>query len=218
MSDAVKNANRVVLNVTDEGSPSRLEMLTHQAGTRLLKTASQKPEWETAYLAAVLAVGTTARGCELRGLRWADVNLIDRAVTLASEDKWEIAPAARLDACRIKTSESYRVVPLTRETFDALLKLRKRAEIVWAGRTITLRVRGFPDEFRFRNRAGMRGGTVEGMQVDGMVKRYSHIQFEVKRAAIQALSSCPKITTSEGVNVTKHVTKQAEGKLADGSG
>ena len=129
MSDAVKNANRVVLNVTDEGSPSRLEMLTHQAGTRLLKTASQKPEWETAYLAAVLAVGTTARGCELRGLRWADVNLIDRAVTLASEDKWEIAPAARLDACRIKTSESYRVVPLTPETFDALLKLRKRAEM-----------------------------------------------------------------------------------------
>ena len=89
---------------------------------------------------------------------------------------------------------------------------------VWAGRTITLRVRGFPDEFRFRNRAGMRGGTVEGMQVDGMVKRYSHIQLEVKRAAIQALSSCPKITTSEGVNVTKHVTKQAEKKLADGSG
>ena len=56
------------------------------------------------------------------------------------------------------------------------------------------------------------------MQVDGMVKRYSHIQLEVKRAAIQARSSCPKITTSEGVNVTKHVTKQAEGKLADGSG
>ena len=129
MSDAVKNANRVVLNVTDEGSPSRLEMLTHQAGTRLLKTASQKPEWETAYLAAVLAVGTTARGCELRGLRWADVNLIDRAVTLASEDKWGIAPAARLDACRIKTSESYRVVSLTPETLDALLKLRKRAEM-----------------------------------------------------------------------------------------
>ena len=107
MSDAVKNANRVVLNVTDEGSPSRLEMLTHQAGTRLLKTASQKPEWETAYLAAYLAVGTTARGCELRGLRWADVNLIDRAVTLASEDKWEIAPSARLDACRIKKPRNH---------------------------------------------------------------------------------------------------------------
>ena len=27
---------------------------------------------------------------------------------------------------------------------------------------------------------------MEGMQVDGMVKRYSHIQLEVKRAAIQA--------------------------------
>src|SRR5215472_15514735 len=92
LNGLTRNANRVVLNVTDEGLASRLEMLTHQAGMRLLKTASQKPEWETAYLATVLAVGTTARGCELRGLRWADVNLIDRTVTLASEGKWEIAP------------------------------------------------------------------------------------------------------------------------------
>ena len=47
-----------------------------------------------------------------------------------------------------------------------------------------------------------------------MLRRYSHIQLEAKRAAIQALSNRPQIVTSAGVsekpNVTKHVTKRAE--------
>jgi hypothetical protein len=47
-----------------------------------------------------------------------------------------------------------------------------------------------------------------------MLRRYSHIQLEAKRAAIQALSNRPKTVTSagfsEGTNVTKHVTKSAE--------
>ena len=56
-------------------------VLTHEEKLRLLKTAYQKPEWETAYRAAILALGTTMRTCELRGLRWADVNLIDPTLT-----------------------------------------------------------------------------------------------------------------------------------------
>ena len=47
-----------------------------------------------------------------------------------------------------------------------------------------------------------------------MLRRYSHIQLEAKRAAIQALSNRPRIVTSagvsEGANVTKHVTKAGE--------
>jgi hypothetical protein len=37
--------------------------------------AVTRPEWETAYLAAVLSLNTTARSCELKGLRWGDVDL-----------------------------------------------------------------------------------------------------------------------------------------------
>jgi site-specific recombinase XerD len=44
-----------------------------------------------------------------------------------------------------------------------------------------------------------------------MLRRYSHIQLEAKRTAIQALSNRPKATESENANVTKHVTKQGEG-------
>jgi hypothetical protein len=47
-----------------------------------------------------------------------------------------------------------------------------------------------------------------------MLRRYSHIQLEAKRAAIQALSNRPQSVTSagvsEGANVTKHVTKPSE--------
>ena len=41
-----------------------------------------------------------------------------------------------------------------------------------------------------------------------MLRRYSHIQLEAKRTAIQALSNRPQTKTSDGANVTKHVTKQ----------
>ena len=47
-----------------------------------------------------------------------------------------------------------------------------------------------------------------------MLKRYSHIQLEAKRAAIQALSNRPQNAASGGVsdggNVTKHVTTPGE--------
>ncbi len=46
---------------------------------RLLKVAQSKPEWETAYLASVLALNTTMRGCEVKGLRWRDVDLLTTA-------------------------------------------------------------------------------------------------------------------------------------------
>ena len=39
--------------------------LTHEGKVRLLETASQRPEWETAYWAAILTLNTTMRGCEL---------------------------------------------------------------------------------------------------------------------------------------------------------
>jgi integrase len=53
-------------------------VLTPEEKLRLLKVASQKPEWRTAYWAATMALTTAMCGAELRGLRWSDVNLIDR--------------------------------------------------------------------------------------------------------------------------------------------
>lgn len=52
--------------------------LTEEDKQRLLKAAVMRHEWETAYLAAILCLNTTARGCELKALQWLDVDLFGR--------------------------------------------------------------------------------------------------------------------------------------------
>jgi integrase len=71
-----------------------------------------RPEWETAYLAAILCLNTTARGCELKGLQWSDVDLFDRTVTIRKS----------------KTDAGVRAIPLTDVACSALARLRTRAE------------------------------------------------------------------------------------------
>ena len=86
--------------------------LTEDDKQRLLKTAVMRPEWETAYLAAILCLNTTARGCELKGLQWSDVDLFDRTVTVRKS----------------KTDAGVRAIPLTDVACSALARLRTRAE------------------------------------------------------------------------------------------
>src|SRR5262249_49615885 len=63
---------------------------------RLLSVAKSNPDWETAYLAQALAFNTTMRGCEIKSLRWADVDLLNREVTIRHS----------------KTAASERTIPL----------------------------------------------------------------------------------------------------------
>jgi integrase len=86
--------------------------LTEDEKQRLLKTAVTRPEWETAYLAAVLCLNTTARGCELKGLQWSDVDLFRRTLTIR----------------KTKTAAGERMIPLTDVACSALARLRRRAE------------------------------------------------------------------------------------------
>jgi integrase len=260
--------------------------LTFEEKTRLFHVAGQRPEWETACWAATVAVSTTARGCELRALQWRNVDFINRT----------------LEIPKSKTDAGVRLVPLTKEAYDALLMLRRRAEMFGLVEPSHFVFAAFRSKFRFENRKGARGGTPEEMEVSGfdptrpmrswrtawrtltravecpkckrlqrptelcknpkckadmrgikspvaglrfhdlrhtsisalgeagvpdrvimdiaghvsmrMLKRYSHIQLEAKRAAIQALSNRPQIVNSavvpEGADVTKHVTKSGE--------
>ncbi len=113
----LKRAKRWHL-IADEIKPLREEStvgqaLTHGEKVRLLRKASERPEWETAYWAAILTLNTTMRGCELRGLRWLDIDLIERILIIPKS----------------KTPAGERVIPLTEEAYLILLKLRKRAEM-----------------------------------------------------------------------------------------
>jgi integrase len=82
---------------------------------RLLRVAWARPEWETARLACLLALNTTMRGCELKGLRWCDVDLLSRALTVR----------------RSKTAAGERVIPLNSDAMAAVLRLRERAKAIF---------------------------------------------------------------------------------------
>ena len=221
--------------------------LTFEERIRLFHLAAQKPEWETAFYAAALAVNTTARKCELRALQWRHVDFINRT----------------LEIPKSKTEAGVRLVPLNTESFETLWKLRRRAETFgavapshfvfaalrpkfhWDGKTrlrvtewefdATRPVGSWRTAWRtLARKAGLCGlrfhdlrhtaisalgeaGVPDRVIMDiaghvsaRMLRRYSHIQLEAKRTAIQALSNRTQKEASAASNVTKHVTKIEE--------
>ena len=86
--------------------------LTLGEKARLLKMAAAKPEWDTARLAAILALNTTMRGCELKGLRWRDVDLMERTITIR----------------RSKTAAGERVIPLNSNAWAVFVFLREKGK------------------------------------------------------------------------------------------
>lgn len=87
-------------------------LLTEEEKQRLLQTAETRPEWEAAYLAAILCLNTTVRGCELKELQWSDADLFAKTLTIRKS----------------KTAAGERVVPLTDVALSAFGRLRRRAE------------------------------------------------------------------------------------------
>ena len=86
--------------------------LATQEKLRLLKVAGSREDWKTAYFAAVLALNTTMRGCEIKGLRWHDVDLMNRVITVR----------------RSKTEAGERVIPLNAEAYSTVLDLYRRSK------------------------------------------------------------------------------------------
>ena len=78
----------------------------------LLRAAALRPEWQTARLAANLALNTTMRGGELKSLLWRDMDLIERTVTVRKS----------------KTEAGERVIPLNSDAFAVVIELFHRAE------------------------------------------------------------------------------------------
>lgn len=87
--------------------------LTAEQKLKLLEVASQRPEWETAYWAAILALNTTMRGCEIKGLRWEDIDFSNRTLTIRKS----------------KTAAGERIIPLTQEALSVLSALYQRAQL-----------------------------------------------------------------------------------------
>ena len=88
--------------------------LRHEEKVKLLRVAASRPEWQIARLAMALALNTTMRSCEIRGLRWRDVDFIERTLTVLHS----------------KTEAGERVIPLNAEAWAAILELRERAKLL----------------------------------------------------------------------------------------
>jgi integrase len=87
-------------------------VLTCEQKARLIKTALSKPEWQIAQLAMTLALNTTMRACEIRGLCWKDIDFIERVLTVRKS----------------KTNAGIRLIPLNGDAWEAIMQLRERAK------------------------------------------------------------------------------------------
>lgn len=92
--------------------------LSQEQEKRLFDTASSKHDWQVAYCAALIAANTTARSCEVRGLRLGDVDLLERTM--------------RVRRTTTKTDAGCRVVPLNEASTWALARLLERAQLLGA--------------------------------------------------------------------------------------
>jgi integrase len=88
------------------------KVLTREQKALLFRTAASQGDWLVAYCAAVLAVSTTCRGVELKGLHWRDVDMF----------------AQTMRVTRSKTDAGHRTIPLNSDGMAALARLRSRAE------------------------------------------------------------------------------------------
>jgi len=86
--------------------------LTPEEKARLEKLAATKPDWQNARLAMTLALNTTMRGCELKGLQWRDVDFMERTLTIRQS----------------KTDAGRRMIPLNGSAWETILELYHRAK------------------------------------------------------------------------------------------
>ena len=208
--------------------------LAHGEKVRLLQTAASRPEWQTAYLAAVLALNTTMRSCEIRGLRWHDVDFIDWAINVR----------------RSKTEAGERTIPLNDEAWAAVLQLRDRAKALFGDNLVahwyvfphaegfttpdpTKPMSGWRTAWRSLTReAGLRGlrfhdlrhhaitelaesesaseqtiMAIAGHVSTRMLRHYSLVRRDAMRRALESLSRKPAVKDSSEVGTKGYVTK-----------
>ena len=178
---------------------------------RLTKTAEMKPEWQSARFAMVLALSTTMRACEIKALRWYDVDFLGGTVTIR----------------RSKTEAGQRVIPLNDDALRATRELYRRASAVgmphqdhyvfpacendrfdpttpqksWRSAWRSLRKAAGISALRFHDLrhhaitelAESQASDATIMAIAGHVSRqmlehYSHVRLDLKRKALDGLS------------------------------
>lgn len=185
----------------------------------LLRIARSKPGWDAAFYAAMIAANTTMRGCEIKGLRVGDVNLIEREVTVG----------------RSKTDAGQRCIPLNDGGMWAFARALERATALGA----TSREHFLFPGFCFRNtKSTVRGTGYDPLRPQktwrsawrSLVKETAHQAGREAanraleagkglRAAIEAWKRAAALLTGLRFHDLRHlaITKFAESEASDGT-
>jgi integrase len=211
------------------------EVLTEAQKQRLFQTASSKPEWQTAYCAALLTANTSMRPCEIKRLKWGDIDAESRIVTVRlsktkagtrtiplNDEAWSAIAAMKQRADALETyALDFYIFPRMLPTLDAK---RPMGQSGWRTAWRSLRKAAGMPQLRFYTLRHqcitemLEGGIPEGVirEIAGhvdpqMTKLYSHPRMTAKRIAVAALShptQGPIQGEVQGGYVTKYVTKQ----------
>ena len=179
---------------------------------RLAKTAGTKPEWQNARLAMVLALNTTMRACEIKALCWHDVDFLASTVTIrkskteaghrmiplnrdalsAMRELYRRASAIRgthSDHYIFPACENGRFDPTTPQTSwrSAWRSLRKAAGIA-ALRFHDLRHHAIT-ELAESQASDATILAIAGHVSRQMLEHYSHVRLDLKRKALDGLST-----------------------------
>ncbi len=193
--------------------------LSHAERLRLIEKAKSNPNWQNAYLAAVIALNTTMRPGEIRRLQWRDMDFLDRSLVVREA----------------KTEAGVRVIPLNADAFAAIMQLRERSRAIgatepehylfascegystpdptkpmqdWRSAWRALRAAAGLGNLRFydlrhtaiTNLAESQASDTTILDIAGhvsvrMLRHYSHVRKETKRRALDALASISSTET-----------------------
>jgi integrase len=84
---------------------------------RVLEVAAKSKHWVWAKLVAILALNTTMRSCEIRGLQWKHLDFFDKTVTIRRQTT--------------KSDAGERKLPLNADALAAILELRQLSKLLF---------------------------------------------------------------------------------------
>jgi integrase len=210
-----------VTRVSERDNKPVARVLKPEEKRQLFEVAKSNPSWATTYAAALIASSTTARGADLRGLVWSDIDLFEGVMAIsdskseAGKRRIPLIPDAML-GYRILLERAIKlgiagpqfyVFPACEHSHIDGTRPQKTWRTSWRNLTRAAGLRGlrFHDLRHQCITELLEAGAAEAavLSIAGHVSRkmmehYSHIRMQAKRKALDGLAP---ITTSQSEEV-----------------
>ncbi|MGA7920449.1 MAG: site-specific integrase [Candidatus Acidiferrales bacterium] len=206
-----------VTRVSERDNKPVARVMKAEEKKRLFEVARSNPNWATAYAAALIAASTSARGADLRILRWSDIDLFEGVMGIpdskseAGKRRLPLMPDAalgfrilleRAEKLGVNAPRFY-VFPACENNHIDGTRPQKTWRTSWRNLTRAAGLKGlrFHDLRHQCITELLESGATEAavLSIAGHVSRkmmehYSHIRMEAKRIALEGLTP---ITTTQ---------------------